>query len=90
MGDEITLRCEILVMNGCAGELTSATIARDGNQIRSDTLNHMLLISQSNTVGVVVNNVSLDDNGIVYTCDAAGAPPNFESSLTLSITGMYV
>ena len=90
MGDEITLHCEILVMNGCAGELTSATIARDGNQIRSDTPNHMLLMSQSNTVGVVVSNVSLGDSGSKYTCNAAGAPPDFESSLTLSITGMYV
>lgn len=90
MGDTITLRCEILVSTGCAGELTSATIARDGDRIRSDTPNHMLLTSGSNVVGVNVSNVNLNDNGIEYTCNATGAPPDFKSSLNLSITGTYV
>ena len=88
-GDTVTLRCETLRTINNVTSLSSATFNRNGDEIRGDTPNHMFLFSELEIVGVVVN-VTLDDDGIVYTCTTSGAPSNFVSSLTLNITGMYI
>ena len=49
----------------------------------------MLLRNGNDIVGVVVSNVTLDDDGVMYTCDVSGAPDEFESSLILNVTGMH-
>ena len=90
VGDNVTFTCEVLFANGGSPVLTTAVIARDGAVIRDNTPNHTLLVSGPNTVGVIVSNVTLDDNDIVYTCDANTAPDDFESSLILNVTGTYV
>ena len=73
-------------MSGLGG----ADITRDGVQILDTTPNHMLLRDGINVIGVVVSSVTLDDDGGEYTCDISTAPPNIESSLTLSVTGTYM
>ena len=88
-GDTVTLRCETLRTINNVTSLRSATFDRDGDEIRSDTPNHMFLFSESEVVGVEVN-VNLDDDGIVYTCTTSNAPSDFVSSLTLNIIGMYI
>ena len=88
-GDTVTLKCETLRTINNVTSLRSATFDRNGDEIRSDTLNHMFLFSESEVVGVVVN-VTLDDDSIVYTCTTSYAPSDFVSSLTLNITGMYI
>ena len=35
----------------------------------------------------MVDNTTLDDDGIVYTCTGNGAPDNFTSNVTLSVVG---
>ena len=89
VGEEVTLRCEILVTIDNNTDLVSANIERGGEPITSGTGNHMLLRDGVDIVGVIVISVSLDDNGVEYTCDATGAPPNFESSLILNVTGIH-
>ena len=88
-GHAVTLRCETLRTINNVTSLRSATFDRDGNEIRSDTPNHMFLFSETEIVGVVVN-VTLDDDGIEYTCTTSGAHSNFVSSLTLNIIGMSI
>ena len=70
--------------------MVAAIIARDGDIIGSNTPNHMLLLIGIEVIGVVVNRVTLSDDGIEYTCTASGAPLAFESSLTLNVTGTYI
>ena len=89
-GDAVTLRCEVLVTVGNLTELVTATFTRDGSTIRSDTPNHMFLITGIDVIGVVVSDVTLSDDGVEYICTASGAPFAFESSLILNVTGMYI
>ena len=68
--------------------MVAAIIARDGDVIGSDTPNHMLLFSGIEVIGVIVNRVTLSDDGVEYTCTASGAPLAFDSSLTLNVAGI--
>ena len=90
VGDTVTLHCEILLTVGNVSGLASATITRGGQEITRDTPNHVLLRERVNTIGVVVSNVTLDDDGVEYTCDTGGASDGFESSLILNVTGIAV
>ena len=92
VGDAVTLPCEILVTeNGTLLGLLSATITRDGIIIRANNIpNHMLLEDGRLTViGIVINGVTLDDNGILYNCSAPNAPGSFFTSLVLNVTGTH-
>ena len=93
VGDAATLRCEILVTNtgNNLSGLVSAVIRRDGVDITDTTPNHMLLRNDDfDIIGVVVSSITLDDDGIEYTCDAPFAfGDDTESSLTLTVTGTY-
>ena len=70
--------------------MVTATIIRDGDVIRSNTPNHMFLVTGKDVIGVVISDVTLSDDGNEYICTASGAPVAFKSSLTLNVTGMYI
>ena len=66
-------------------------MTRNGVIIDQATPDHMFLLSENHmTIGVTISNVTMEDRGVVYTCDDPNSPPNFGSSLTLNVTGMYV
>ena len=89
VGDAVTLNCVILFTeNGSNPVPASAIITRDDVTVTSATPNHRILTSGPNTVGVIVSDVTLADDGVNYSCDAAAAPPDFVSSLILCVTGM--
>ena len=90
VGDTVTLPCEVLfTADGSTPVLISAIMLRDGTGIATNTIpNHMLLITNHIVVGVMINGVTLNDNGIEYTCNGTGVQqPDFGSSLTLNVTG---
>ena len=92
VGDAVTLPCEVLLTeNGTEIGLVSATMTRDGNVITANNIpNHTLLVDDRRTViGFMINDVTLDDHGIVYTCTATIAPADFFASLILNVTGTH-
>ena len=92
VGDVVTLPCEVLLIeNGTEIGLVAATMTRDGNVITANNIpNHTLLVDDRRTViGFMINDVTLDDNGIVYTCIATIAPADFFASLILNVTGTH-
>ena len=92
VGNVVTFPCEVSVTNnGTDLGLASAIIARDGVIIFSNNIpNHMLVEDGLTAIGIMINGVTLDDNGIVYTCTGSGAPADLFTSLILNVTGMYV
>ena len=90
LGDEVTLRCEVLLTVNNVSVLRDALIRRDGEPIETNTPNHMLLRDDGfDIIGVVISNITLNDE-VEYTCDGNGAPNDFLSSLTLNVTGIYL
>ena len=90
VGDTVTLHCETIVTIGNISRLSGATITRDGEDLTSITPNHMLLRDDNLVIiGVVVNSVTMYDDGIEYTCSTTGAPLDFKSSLILNVTGIH-
>ena len=91
LGDEVTLRCEVLVtLNNNESMSRDAAIRRDGELFERNTPNHMLLRNDDfDVIGVVIRNITLNDE-VEYTCDTIGAPDDFVSSLTLNVTGIYL
>jgi len=92
-GSNVTLQC-MIIFNG--NFVQSNVWSRNGMPVTvtnsSGTFNipnHN--VSFSTTTGLitdlVITNVSLDDDNVVYTCTATGA--NIFSSLKLNVTGMY-
>ena len=86
VGDAVTLRCEVLVTANNVSELESAEFSRDGVEVTD----RMELLDGTTVVGIEISNVSLDDDDVEYTCDTGGAPPDFESSVTLNIASAYI
>ena len=71
--------------------IPNAEWRRDRVVITDSTPRHTLLRTQhegrQSVTGVMVDNTTLDDSGIVYTCTTAGASDNFTSNVTLSVVG---
>ena len=92
VGDVVMLPCEVLLTeNGTEVGLVGAVITRDGIVITANNIPYhtLLLDDRRNIIGVMINGVTLDDNGIVYTCNAGIAPTDFLTSLNLSVKGIY-
>ena len=93
-GSDVTLHCVIVINPGNAVQIS--VWSRNGMPVivtnTSGTFNipnHNVLFN-STTGGftdLVITNVSLDDDNVVYTCTALGT--NIVSSLKLNVTGMY-
>ena len=90
-GSSVIFNCTVEVVISDTNVLVSAQWRRDGVVITNSTPRHTLIRTQpGNTpivTAVMVDNTTLDDDDIVYTCTAAGAPDNFTSNVTLNVTG---
>jgi len=91
-GSNVTLQC-VIVFNSDNTTIVQATVWRRNKTIVDviNLPNHSLLFN-STTGGVtdlLITNVSLDDDNVVYACTASGAN-NIASSLTLNVTGTYM
>ena len=90
VGDAVTLSCEVLFTHSDGtSELAGAIFKRGDDKVTGSTPNHRILRDGPITIGVLVSNVTLDDDGIKYTCEAAGNA-DVVSSLILNVTGTYV
>ena len=92
VGSSVTFNCTIQAyIDGVGYIIPNAEWRRDGVYITDSTPRHTLLRTQHErgqvVTGVMVDNATLDDNGIVYTCTANGAPDDFTSNVTLSVVG---
>ena len=92
-GSNVTLQC-VIAFNGIF--IQSNVWSRNGMSVtvtnNSGTFyipNHNVLFNSTTGLltDLVITNVSLDDDNVVYTCTATGA--NIFSSLKLNVTGMY-
>ena len=91
-GSSVTFNCTVeIVIDNIVSVLVNAQWRRDGVVITNSTPGHTLIRTQPRgtplVTGVMVDNTTLDDNGIVYTCTVDGAPDNFTSNVTLNVTG---
>jgi len=91
-GSNVTLHC-VIVFNSGNTTIVQATVwRRNGTIIDVINLpNHSFLFNSTTggVTGLLITNVSLDDDNVVYSCTATGAN-NIASSLMLNVTGMYV
>ena len=92
VGSSVTFNCTIKAyIDGIGFVLPDAVWIRNGVVITDDTPRHTLLRTQhegrQSITGVMVDNTTLDDNGIVYTCTGNGAANDFTSNVTLSVVG---
>ena len=91
VGSSIIFNCTVEIVVGGANVIVNAQWRRDGVVITDSTPGHTLIRTQPGIISIVtavmVDNTTLDDNGIVYTCSADGAPDNFTSNVTLNVTG---
>ena len=92
VGSSVTFNCTIQAyIDGIGFIIPNAEWRRDGVVITDSTPHHTLLQTQhegrQSVTGVMVDNTTLDDNGIVYTCTTSGAPDDFTSNVTLSVVG---
>ena len=92
VGSSVTFNCTIKAyIDGIGFVLPDAVWIRNGVVITDDTPRHTLLRTQhegrQSITGVMVDNTTLDDNGIVYTCTTSGAPDDLTSNVTLSVVG---
>ena len=92
VGSSVTFNCTIKAyIDGFGFIIPNAEWRRNGVNITDSTPRHTLLRTQhergQSVTGVMVDNTTLDDNGIVYTCTSYGAPDNFTSNVTLSVVG---
>jgi len=92
-GSNVTLQC-VIVFNG--NFVQSNDWSRNGIPVtvynNSGTFNipnHNVLFNSTAglSTDLVITNVSLNDNNVVYNC--AGGRANITSSLKLNVTGMY-
>ena len=96
VGTSVTFNCTVRAFIDVTGYIiVGATWKRNGVVITDNTPHHTLLqtpnmLNQLVVTGLMVDNTTLDDDGTVYTCTAAGAFDNFTSSVVLNISGgMY-
>ena len=94
VGSSVIFNCTVEVIVAGTNIIISAQWRRNGDMIITDsTPDHTLIRTQPTgapgpvVTGVMVDATTLDDNGIVYTCTADGAPDNFTSNVTLNVTG---
>ena len=92
MGSSVIFNCTVEIVVAETNVLVDAQWRRDGVVITNgSTPRHTLIQTQPRgtpiVTGVMVDNTTLNDNGIVYTCTAVGAPDNFTSDVTLNVTG---
>ena len=99
VGSNVTFNCTVKAYIKGFGFIIPDTIwRRNGVVINDSTPRHTLLRTQHGSnpepvvTGVMVDNTTMNDNGIVYTCTSNGASDNFTSNVTLSgvVGGMYV
>ena len=88
----MTISCRVNFTNSAGNTfLASADIFRNGEVIRTGVPpNHVLVIDGASVVGILVSNISLDDDNVEYNCTTRAAPTSFVSSLTLNVTGMFI
>ena len=91
VGSSVIFNCTIEIVVSGINVFIDAQWRRDGVVITNMTPHHTLLQTQPRgtpiVTGVMVDSTTLDDNGIVYTCTAEGAPDDFTSNVTLNVTG---
>ena len=93
VGSSVIFNCTVEVVIIGINIIVSAVWRRDGVVITNMTPHHTLIRTQPTSrgapivTGVMIDNTSLDDNGIVYTCTVDGAPDNFISNVTLNVAG---
>ena len=93
VGSSVIFNCTVEVEVVIVGTnvLVNAQWRRDGVVITDSTPGHTLIRTQPGVTPIVtavmVDNTTLDDNGIIYTCTADDASDNFTSNVTLNVTG---
>ena len=92
VGDNVIFNCTVeFYINGIGFIMPDVVWIKDEIQITDSTPCHTLLRTQhegrQSVTGVMVDNTTLDDNGIVYTCTSYGAPDDFTSNVTLHVIG---
>ena len=91
VGSSVIFNCTVEVVVNGVNILINAQWRRDGVVITDSTPVHTLIRTQPGTspivTAVMVDNTTLSDNGIVYTCTADNAPDNFTSNVILNVTG---
>ena len=84
-GSDVTLQCRIVFNSQFARD---SVWSRNGASVTPGSLpNHRLVINSTTgaATDLVITNVTLDDDNIVYSCSDANA--NINSSLVLNVTG---
>ena len=91
VGSSVIFNCTVQVVVAGANVIIDAQWRRDGVIITDSTPGHTVIRTQPGTspvvTAVMVDNTTLRDNGIVYTCTTDGAPDNFTSNVILNVTG---
>ena len=90
VGSSQTFNCTVEVFISEVGfVIANAVWTRDGVIITDSTPHHTLLRTQHGlqpvVTGLIVDNVTLDDNNTVYSCTTDGAPDEFISNVTLNV-----
>ena len=92
VGSSQTFNCtvEVFISGGVGFVITNSIWRRDGVIITDSTPHHTLLRTQHGlqpvVTGLIVDNVTLDDNNTVYSCTTDGALDHeFNSSVTLNV-----
>ena len=92
VGNSVIFNCTVEFVVSETNITVHAQWRRDGVVITDSTPGHTLIRTQPGfspvVTGVMVDNTTLSDNGIIYTCTADDAPDNFTSNVTLNVTGM--
>ena len=90
-GSSVIFNCTIEIFVAGTNVSVNAVWRRDGDVITDSTPRHTLIQTQPGNApivtGLMVDNTTLNDSGIIYTCTADGVPANFTSNVTLNVTG---
>ena len=91
VGSSVIFNCTVQVVISGFNIIVSAEWRRDGVVITNSTPGHTLIRTQPGltpiVTAVMVDTITLNDNGVVYTCTLDGAPDNFTSNVILNVTG---
>ena len=90
VGSSQTFNCTVEVfISGVGFVIADAVWTRNGIIITDSTPHHTLLRTQHGlqpvVTGLIVDNVTLDDNNAVYSCTIDGALDEFISNVTLNV-----
>ena len=97
VGSSQTFNCtvEVYINSGIGSIIVDAIWSRNGNVITDSTPRHTLIRTQhergSAVTGLMVDDITLDDDGAVYSCTGDNAPDDFTTNVTLNVVGgMYI